>query len=85
MRARLKAISSLPAPESVLDLPCCCIRGEGDLVIRENAVADFRNHCANLEVHTIDGPHLLAQARPKECAELIGSFVRRISANERLS
>jgi len=40
-----------------------------------SAMVDLRRACTRIEERSIDGPHLLLQAQPHSCLELLRPFI----------
>ncbi|MCI5162268.1 MAG: alpha/beta hydrolase [Candidatus Electrothrix sp. AX5] len=58
-----------------LDIPCAYIRAKNDQLISCSHAEEFRRIVPQIEVTEIPGPHFLMQARPKECAQVVGKFI----------
>lgn len=69
-----------PAPEEIA-LPCCYIRATEDRLVPRGAIKAFEAIAADLDIRRVEGPHFILQARPRECAEIIGAFLRRQSGS----
>ena len=75
---RLKSLREIgPCPQTI-DPPACYIQATGDRLVPETSVEAFRTMSPALEVHKVEGPHFLLQARPGPCAAIIRGFVERL-------
>ncbi|MSR63196.1 MAG: alpha/beta fold hydrolase [Planctomycetes bacterium] len=70
-RLREAARTDARAAFSALRMPVLWVRATRDRLITARATREARASLAALDVRVVDGPHLLAQARPRELAELI--------------
>ena len=75
IKARLSSMQSLVASSDNIDLPVGYIQATYDRLVRSNKVNDFRNVFNNIIIKTINGPHFILQANPKECAVAISELV----------
>lgn len=75
IKSRIAAISHLRRPERRIDVPCLYLQAKRDRLVPKRCVEYFRSYCSNLRITTIDGPHLLMQTRPEQCAKAIADFI----------
>ncbi|WP_321530401.1 serine aminopeptidase domain-containing protein [uncultured Desulfuromonas sp.] len=70
---RLKILATVDLTNKLKDIkvPCCYIQAKNDKLVSSGAVTDFEKGIKKLRVHRINGPHLILQAEPKACAEVI--------------
>jgi pimeloyl-[acyl-carrier protein] methyl ester esterase len=72
--AALLAVDETPALERVAT-PTLLLRARGDRVIPETATRRMLKFLPQAELVEIDGPHLLLQTRPRECAAAVLRFL----------
>lgn len=79
IRHRLRQIASLDARESVaqIDVPVLYLRGERDRLVGRRSMSEIARACPALQTRQLDGPHLLLQERPDDCAREIAEFLSR--------
>ncbi len=65
--SRIDISALLPA----IDLPILYLRAQRDRIVSEPDALMLQQHLPNMVKIDIDGPHLLLQTRPQECANLI--------------
>lgn len=72
-RARAQAIRTADAIAALagLRLPVLHLSGRGDRLLGNRAARSIATMCPGVTWRELDGPHLLLQARPSECAEVI--------------
>lgn len=80
LAARLRAMSELDEREGLhnVTLPVLYLRARADRLVPDSAGDEILALAQNAELATIDGPHMLLQARPTECAAHVREFERRI-------
>jgi len=71
LKQRLLNMAALQCPEAPIRVPSIYIQAKGDTLVQKSAVKDFESICSNLEVHQVDGGHLLLQANPKACWDIV--------------
>lgn len=74
---RLRQVFDVDARGQLPDLavPVLYLRGSHDRLVGGRGLAPCAEHIQDLTIEVIDGPHLLLQARPQECAEAIERFL----------
>lgn len=60
------------------EVPAYYIRARQDRLVPASAANWFRQRFKQCHIEEIDGPHLLMQARPKECAALLEKIFQRL-------
>jgi pimeloyl-[acyl-carrier protein] methyl ester esterase len=60
-------------------LPALVLAGRRDLIVPRSATRRLTSVLRAAELVEIDGPHLLLQARPRECADAVLRFIERCS------
>lgn len=84
LATRMREMTSLRTEQQILDIPCAYIRAGNDLLISRSHAEEFRRIAQQLEVTEIPGPHFLMQARPKQCAKVVGEYIKlRFKKSER--
>ena len=58
-----------------IQVPCCYLQATWDRVIPPRCVKLFESNIHDIVVKRIDGPHIILQANPKACAEVICEFL----------
>lgn len=74
--AALLAVDETAALRSVA-IPVLVLRAAQDRVISKAATLRILRECKHAQLAEIDGPHLLLQTRPAECAAAIQRFLQR--------
>ncbi len=74
---RLSELADARSLPQVIALPCCYIQATEDRLVPRGAIKAFEAMAADLDIRRVEGPHFILQARPRECAEIIGAFLRR--------
>ncbi len=67
LACRLRMILHPPAAPAAIDVPICYLQASRDRLVPARCVAAFSALSADLEVISIDGPHMLLQSSPAEC------------------
>ncbi len=80
LTARLRAMSDVDVRNRVRDVtrPLLYLRAGDDRLVPRGAGDEILALARDGELATIDGPHMLLQTRPAECAARIRDFERRI-------
>jgi len=78
MHARLATLAAIDvrALLSLVRAPTLYLRAARDRVVPKRLGCALTNKLTNVRIEDIDGPHLLLQARPRECAEAILRFLK---------
>lgn len=78
MHARLATLATVDVRPllSSVKAPALYLRATRDRVVHRRLGRALTDELANVSVQEIDGPHLLLQARPRECAEAILRFIK---------
>jgi pimeloyl-[acyl-carrier protein] methyl ester esterase len=77
MRARLSCLAAVDVRPllSGVTSPVLYLRASSDRIVNSRLGRRLTSHLRNVAVKQIDGPHLLLQSRPAECAAEIASFI----------
>ena len=77
MRARLSCLAAVDVRPllSRIASPVLYLRASADRIVSSRLSRELTSQLPNVRVTEIDGPHLLLQSRPAECAAAIMSFV----------
>jgi pimeloyl-[acyl-carrier protein] methyl ester esterase len=77
IKARLRVLRSLDLTPDLgnITAPTLYLRASRDRIVGRRLGQRLINGLKSVEVKEIDGPHLLLQARPRECAAAIREFV----------
>jgi pimeloyl-ACP methyl ester carboxylesterase len=71
LKSRMNAVASLPPPMQRIDRPCFYIQAIEDLIVPGHNYREFQKLFESIRLFRIKGPHLVLQARPKECADIV--------------
>ena len=79
--ARLRAVLECDARDALgrIRIPMLYLRATRDRLIGEASLREILRVKPDVQVERVDGPHLLLQKEPRQCAELIGRFVEGVS------
>jgi pimeloyl-ACP methyl ester carboxylesterase len=85
VRRRIAEILQVDAGDALrrVTLPSLIVYATRDRVIPRAATRWLRSQLPAATQAPIDGPHLLLQARPRECAAAIADFLRTVPPNSR--
>jgi pimeloyl-ACP methyl ester carboxylesterase len=75
MASRLRLLAGLRSEELRCELPVLTIQALRDRIVPARSMDALRRACPIIEERSIDGPHLLLQAEPKSCLELLRPFI----------
>ena len=77
LRARIAAALTVDVTQDLrrLTQPLLYVRAERDRLIPARCAADIRTAKPSAQISTVDGPHLILQARPRESWSLIAPFL----------
>jgi pimeloyl-ACP methyl ester carboxylesterase len=78
MRARLACLATVDVRPLLRQIatPVLYLRASKDRIVGASSSRELTSQLANVTVVEIDGPHLLLQARPQECADAISTFLQ---------
>ena len=78
IRHRIAALLGVDESEALacIRVPTLVLQAEHDLVIPDSATQWIMETAAQAQLVRVDGPHLLLQTRPVECAAAVLDFVR---------
>jgi pimeloyl-ACP methyl ester carboxylesterase len=78
MRARLACLATTDVRPLLprIETPVLHLRASNDRIVSSQRSLELTSLLPNVKVMEIDGPHLLLQARPRECAAAITDFVQ---------
>ena len=81
MRARLACLAATDVRPllSRVVTPVLYLRASNDRVVSSRLSHELTSRLPNVTVTEIDGPHLLLQTRPRECAAAISSYLRPVT------
>jgi pimeloyl-ACP methyl ester carboxylesterase len=76
MRARLACLAGVDVSPLLrqINTPVLYLRASRDRIVSERLSRDLTSQLRNVSITEIDGPHLLLQTRPRECAAAITHF-----------
>lgn len=80
VQSRLTALTEMDATPALSDVtrPLLTLAARHDRIVRRRYMQAIRDSRAHARHDDVDGPHLLLQARPDECARLIRRFCDRL-------
>ena len=73
--SRLDEMRRLRLDQKVIDLPAMYIQATKDLLLPDNALEDLKALVPDIEIHRIEGPHLILDTQPLTCARLVAGFL----------
>jgi pimeloyl-ACP methyl ester carboxylesterase len=78
MRARLACLAGVDVSPLLrrIDTPALYLRATRDRIVGARLSTALTSQLPNISITEIDGPHLLLQTRPRECAAAISNFAR---------
>ena len=78
MRARLACLAKIDVRALLprIAAPVLYLRASSDRIVSSRLSRELTSQLPNVTVTEIDGPHLLLQTRPRECAAAIATFIR---------
>jgi len=76
LAGRLRILRDLKPPPDPIDLPACYIQAARDRLVPARCADDYRAAFPNLHFARLDGPHLILQARPRDCWRVVSEFLR---------
>jgi pimeloyl-ACP methyl ester carboxylesterase len=79
MRARLACLGGIDVRPLLprISTPVLYLRASKDRIVSSRLSRELTSQLSNVTVTEIDGPHLLLQTRPRECAAAINGFITR--------
>ncbi len=81
LATRIADMRSLELPANKVSVPTVYIQGAKDWLVPAKNLESYQKVFTQLEVLQLDSPHLVAQAKAKECAEIIESFIKKTSSS----
>jgi len=82
LASRLDEMRKLTLTQDVINLPAMYIQATNDRLLPDNAVNDIKAFLPQIEVHRLDGPHLILDTQPKTCARLVAGFLDSLEYEE---
>jgi len=82
LASRLEEMRKLSLDLEVLNMPAMYIQATKDLLLPDNALSDLEALLPQLEIHRLDGPHLIMDTQPKTCARLVIGFLDSLEYSE---
>ena len=76
-RLREVAVVDRTSKLRAIRVPCCYLRATRDRLVPARCLTDFEDHIPGLRVKEIEGPHMILQAKPKACSEIVLDFMKR--------
>ena len=72
-KTRIQLINSLDVTSQLKEVkvPLLYIRASNDRIVPAHSGPDISRHVKEMEIANVEGPHMILQARPKHCADLI--------------
>ncbi len=75
MASRLRLLAGLGSADLRCDVPVLALQALRDRIVPARSMDALRAACPQLAERSVDGPHLLLQAQPRSCLELIWPFI----------
>ncbi len=85
LSSRLKSIATLDTLRFNCLLPTLYISATQDKLVSTSKLKEFQCCFENLSIQSIQGPHFIAQSKPKECGQVIMNFIRNPQQDKPLS
>ncbi|MDH5786311.1 MAG: lysophospholipase [Chromatiales bacterium] len=82
LASRVSEMSRLKGGTVPVTVPCAYISPTKDRLVPRDRVNEFLEVAPGIEVVAIEGPHCIAQTRPRECAEVIKRYAFMASAQK---
>ncbi|MEB3358235.1 MAG: alpha/beta hydrolase [Synechococcales bacterium] len=82
---RLRLLNNLRARHRPIEIPCCYIQATYDRLVPPRSLFTLQQLIPDLQVVQIPGPHLILQARPVRCAEVVMAYLRSLPATHSAS
>lgn len=79
---RLREVRELRLARKPIALPAIYLRADDDNLLPKDAVESVRALVPGLQVFDVEGPHLVLDTSPEECARLIAEFVHTLPAKQ---
>ena len=85
LATRLREIASVDVPRALarIDVPVLYLAGSQDRLLSVRGMRSIKDASRDVEIETIQGPHLLLQACPEEAAGKILGFCERVGSGIR--
>ena len=64
-----------------IEVPLLYIQATKDRIVFSDSGTEIMKHAKNIKIERVEGPHMILQAQPKKCAELI---VNHVTSNNRM-
>ncbi|MEX0619310.1 MAG: alpha/beta hydrolase [Pseudohongiellaceae bacterium] len=76
-RSRLTLLSEMDMRQSLprITMPVLYLQAKHDRIVKKTLYGQVKADLPSVAVRQIDGPHMLLQTRPEECAEAIAAFL----------
>ena len=75
LASRLDQMRTFRISQKVVELPSMYIQATNDLLLPDNSLNDIKALLPRLEVHRLEGPHLIMDTQPKTCARVVAGFL----------
>ena len=85
LKSRLAVMTHQRLPEMTFGIPAIYIRALSDRLISSQKGREFNKVFIDIEYITIEGPHFILQAKPKECSRLITEAISSLLSKGRHS
>ena len=76
---RMRETTGLRIKRRSLEMPCAYIRAANDRLISGSHAEEFRIIAPHIRLFTIPGPHFIMHARPEQCAQVVGEYLKQIT------
>lgn len=75
LKARLRELGRFSLQIVPKPVSACLLQAKGDVLVGGHGASSVRQAFPSVETQSLDGPHFLAQSRPKEAAQHITDFL----------
>jgi len=76
---RLNEIANLKYRKEKIKLKTTYIQASNDKIVPSKSLKDWQEVCSNIDIFKVKGNHLILQANPIKCAEIITKVIDSIS------
>ncbi|MEW6412450.1 MAG: hypothetical protein AB1483_08265 [Candidatus Zixiibacteriota bacterium] len=75
IKSRLEAVLSLKEPQQRIRQTCFYIQPQNDRIVSRREYDPFARLFDDLRLYRIGGPHMILQAKPRECAAIVNDIL----------
>jgi pimeloyl-[acyl-carrier protein] methyl ester esterase len=81
VKARMTAVLTVDKLDVLREVGCpiLCLRGHDDRLVGERSIEEIRSVQPTCQIQSLNGPHMLLETRPRECADAIEQFCKELT------